>query len=71
MIFKMFETSLNIQNVGTHSTNVKILTVHNFLKSPPIVIKFVSKFMVCKVLYFEAQYALQLHSPLILNRDFA
>ena len=28
--------------------------VYNFLNSPPILIRFVSKLMVCKVLYFEA-----------------
>ena len=62
MIFKNFETSLNIQNGGTHSTNV-----HNFLNSPPILIKFVSKFMVRKVLYFEAKYTVWLRSPLRHN----
>ena len=43
---------------------LKYSIVHNFLNSPPILIKFVSKFMVCKVLYFEAQYAVWLRSPL-------
>ena len=48
MIFKICETSLNIQNS----------IVHNLLNSSLILINFVSKFMVCKVLYFEAQYVL-------------
>ena len=63
---RICETSLNIQNGGAHCTNVKIFNFHNFLNrnSPRILIKFVSKFMVSKVLYFEAQYALRLHSPL-------
>ena len=43
---------------------LKYSIVHNFLNSPPILIKFVSKFIVGKVLYFKAQYALRLHSPL-------
>ena len=29
---------------------------HNFLNSPSILVKFVSKFMDCEVLYFEAHY---------------
>ena len=61
MIFKICETSLNIQNGGAHSTNENIQL---FLNSTPILIKFVSKFMVCKVHHFEAQYALRLRSPL-------
>ena len=44
---------------------LKYSIVHNFLNSPPTSIKLVSQFMVCKVLYFEAQYALRLRSPLI------
>ena len=44
----------------------KYSIIRNFLNSPPILITLVSKFMVCKVLYFEAQYALGLRSPLIL-----
>ena len=43
---------------------------HNFLNSPPILIKFVSKFMDCKVLYFEAQCALRLRSPLTSSHVF-
>ena len=39
-------------------------TVYNLLNFPPILIKFVSKFIVCKVLYFKAQYILKLRSPL-------
>ena len=35
--------------------------LHNF---PPILIKCVSKFIICKVLYFKAQYLLRLRSPL-------
>ena len=34
----MCETSLNIQNGGAHSTNVKYSFVHNFLNSLPILI---------------------------------
>ena len=44
---------------------LKYSIVHNVLNSPPILIKFVLKFIVCKVLHFEAQFALRLHSPLI------
>ena len=33
----------------------KYSTVHNFLNSPTILIKFVSKFMVGDVLHFKAQ----------------
>ena len=43
---------------------LKYSVVHNCLNSPPILIKFVSKFIVCKVLYFEAQYDLRLSFPL-------
>ena len=39
---------------------LKYSVVHNFLISLPILIKFVSKFMFCKELYFETQYALRL-----------
>ena len=46
-----------------------VSVVHNFLNSPLILIKFVSKFMVCQVLYFEAQYALRLRSLLIIRND--
>ena len=42
---------------------LKYSIVDNFLNSLPILIKFVLKFMVCKVLHFEAQYALRLRSP--------
>ena len=50
---------------------LKCLIVHNFLNFPPILFKFVSKFMVCKVFYFEAQYALRLRSPLNEEDPFA
>ena len=43
---------------------LKYSVVHKFLNSPPILIKFESKSIVCKVLYFKAQYALMLCSPL-------
>ena len=35
---------------------LKYSTVYNLLNFPPILIKFESKFIVCKVLYFKAQY---------------
>ena len=38
--------------------------VYNLLIFPPILIKLVSKFIVCKVLYFKAQSLLRLCSPL-------
>ena len=44
---------------------LKYSIVNNFLNSPLILIKFVSKFMVCKFLYFEAQHAFRLRSCLI------
>ena len=43
---------------------LKYSVVLNFLNSPPILIKFVSKFMVCNVFHFEAQCAFRLRSPL-------
>ena len=43
---------------------LKYSIVYNLLNFPPILIKFVSKFIVCKVLYFKAQYLLRLRSPL-------
>ena len=49
---------------------LKYSIVHNFLNSPPIFIKFVSKFMFCKALYFETQYASRLRSPLIVLFNF-
>ena len=42
----------------------KYSIVYNSLNFPPILIKFVSKFIVCKVLYYKAQYILRLCSPL-------
>ena len=44
---------------------LKYSIVRNFLNSPPILIKFVSKFIVCKVLYFKAKCVLRLRSPLM------
>ena len=35
---------------------LKYSVVHNFLNSPPILIKFISKFMVCKVIYFKVAF---------------
>ena len=43
---------------------LKYSIAYNLLNFPPILIKFVLKFIVCKVLYFKAQYLLRLHSPL-------
>ena len=43
---------------------LKYSIVHNLLNFPPILIKFVSKIIVCKVLYLKAQYLLRLRSPL-------
>ena len=48
---------------------LKYSVVHNFLNYAPILIKFVSKFNVCKTLYFKAQYALRLGSPLTDQYD--
>ena len=42
----------------------KYSIVYNLLNFPPISIKFVSKFIVCKVLYFKTQCILRLRSPL-------
>ena len=44
---------------------LKISIVYNLFNFPPILIKFVSKFMVCNVLYLKAQFGLRLHSPLM------
>ena len=38
--------------------------VYNVLNFLPTLIKFVSEFIVCKVLYFKAQYLLRLRFPL-------
>ena len=46
---------------------LKYSIVYNLLNFPPILIKFVSKSIVCKVLYFKAQYLLRLCSPLNPN----
>ena len=35
---------------------LKYSIVYNLLNFPPTLIKFVSKFIVCEVFYFEAQY---------------
>ena len=43
---------------------LKYSIVYSLLNFQPILIKFVSKFIVCKVLYFKAQYLLWLRSPL-------
>ena len=43
---------------------LKYSVAYNLLNFPLILIKFVSKFIVCKALYFKAQYLLRLHSPL-------
>ena len=56
--FNFFETSLNIQVSGADSTNFRLFSCNlldfNLLNFPPILIKFVSNFIVCKVLYFKA-----------------
>ena len=62
MIFKICETSLSIQMAAPIPPMLKYSIVRNFLNSPPILIKFVSKFMACKVLHSEAQFALRLRS---------
>ena len=64
MIFKILWTSLNIQKAAPIPPMLNYSNVHNFLNSPPILIKSLSKFMVCKALYFETQSALKLRSPL-------
>ena len=46
---------------------LKYSIVHNFLNSIPLFIKLVSKFTVCKALYFAVKYALRLRSPLKLT----
>ena len=46
---------------------LKYSVVYNILNFPPILIKFVSKFIVCKDLYFKTQYLLSLRSPLNIN----
>ena len=43
---------------------LKYSIVYNLLNFPQILIKFVSKFIVCNILYFKAQYLLRLRSPL-------
>ena len=43
---------------------LKYSIVNNFYNSPPTLIKFVSKFIVCKDFFFQAQYVLRLRSPL-------
>ena len=46
---------------------LKCSVVYSLLNFPPILIRFVSKFIVCKVLYFKAQCFLRLRSPLITH----
>ena len=46
---------------------VKYSIVYNLLNFQPIFIKFMPKFIVCKVLYFKAQNLLRLHSPLLVD----
>ena len=55
------------------SPMLKYSIVYNLLYFPPILIKFVSKFILCKVLYFKAQCLLRMRSPLIADawRNFA
>ena len=48
----------------------KYSIVYNLLNFPPILIKFESKFIVCKVLYFKAQYFLRLRYPLNCQTEF-
>ena len=49
--FNFYETSLNIQNGSAHITNVKKnLIVYNLINFSPILIKFVLKFIICRVL---------------------
>ena len=50
---------------------LKYSIVYNLLNFQPILIKFVSKFIVFKVLYFKAQYILRLRSPLSLGNRVA
>ena len=49
---------------------LKYSIVYNLLNVPPILLKFVSEFIVCKNLYFKAQYLLGLHSPLMCSPYF-
>ena len=53
MHFNFYEISLNIQNIPP---KLKYSVVYNLTNFPPILIKFVSKFIVCKGLYFKAHY---------------
>ena len=46
---------------------LKYSIVYNLLNFPPILIKFMSKFIVCKVPYFKAQYLLRLRSPVTIS----
>ena len=48
---------------------LKYSIVYKLLHFPTILIKFVSKFIVCKVLYFKALYLLRLRSPLTIKRS--
>ena len=55
------------------SPMLKYLIVYNLLIFPPILIKFVSKFIVCKVFYFKAQSLFKvafLFKPLYILFDF-
>ena len=44
----------------------KYSIVYKLLNFPLIWIKFVSKFIVCRALYFKAKYLLRLRSPLTI-----
>ena len=66
-VFSFLEVQFSIdlnRRVFVMPPVLKYLIVYNLLNFPPILIKFVSKFYVCKVLYFKAQYLLRLRSPL-------
>ena len=67
MNFKILKSHSIFNMAAPIPPSLKYSIVHNFLNSPTILIKFLSNFVDCKDLYFEAQYALRLRSP--LNAD--
>ena len=56
--------------VAPISPILKYSIVCTLLTFQPIFITFVSKFIVCKVLYFKAQYLLRLRYPLRINESY-
>ena len=49
---------------------LKYSIVYNLFNFPPILIKFVSKFIVCEILYFKALYHLRVPFNAVKTNDY-